>query len=392
MLKLTITLIAIILLTACSREQLPQEEYIQYTEATTEHTTELTTEAPTEPTTAPPTEPPTEPFVALGPGQIEEALCVTQLMGNNPWLNYTGEITHLPIFANPFFFAHFPDAPVEDNRIADITDQQVAIIHQTLAALGWPTDDIEWEPDLRLLGQTAHIEGYGRLELWGAWRLLSIIFENYPLSHDICFATESQADRTIYYLAERFAHLINMENPVASHYTSYSFNSEYHISHTVFDYGNNILDAILSYNFGKVWFIGTLDETPDPSLWIVQIDLQGLSLEEPLGYKPIITPEEARELLLQGFRTSTITDMHWPGDERALVAPVELVYRTGQFYETFMPYYLFRIEIPEYISGWSPADTWPTRLAEQKAFGWWWVPAVQREYLTYPYLRPVMWQ
>lgn len=87
-----------------------------------------------------------------------------------------------------------------------------------------------------------------------------------------------------------------------------------------------------------------------------------------VGNYPIITPKQASELLLNGnFLTSVPYEM--PGSE--YVRKMELVYRTGEWEEYYMPYYRFYVELPE--------DELENGL---KTYGVYYVPAVDGTYIS----------
>jgi len=330
-------------------------------------------------------------FSPLGSSQAQEAFYATELLGNNPWLDYTGHIEVLPIFANPIQWnmeqSRFKTPFTSDAELAEI-------ITDAALAMGWtaPIKEIEFEEfGVGHIIVNGWIDESTRIELWSTRLALRFIFEEgLPLGNGIYDSNREEAEETIQYLITRFSNILDMKKPTLSITQHYNFAGDKQIVHSVFDAGSgDIVDAILGYNFSTINFMASLDEYGQSkgTLWIIDVNLPRLHLSQPLGEYPIITSDEARALLLEGFYISTITEMHWPGEKYALV---ELVYRVGMHYDTIMPYYLFRIEIPEYISGRQMGEAWPTRPEELKTFGYWWVPAIQREYLPYPQLRPVM--
>jgi len=337
-------------------------------------------------------------FRPLGPSQVQEALCVTELMGNNPWLGYSGTIEKLPIFANQIFANYVPFYHYEaNNKIAFTEEDMVELVKEAALAIGWTIYEMEVKShSLGHIEVIAHMDEGRRIDIWRNAKALVFTFEDdLELTRGIYGRTKEEAEETVKYLVERFSHALNMKNPTPSITKSYSFNGEYLIEYRAFDAGDgDIVDAIVGYNFSGVnfWMSPYFDERgqSDRMRLHMRLNLPQLSISQPIGEYPIITADEARRLLLEGFYTSTIGEMHWPGDELALQAPVELMYLTGQFYDVFMPYYVFRIEIPEHISGRQMAESWPERLEEQKSFGWWWVPAIQEAYLPYPPLREIM--
>ena len=82
----------------------------------------------------------------------------------------------------------------------------------------------------------------------------------------------------------------------------------------------------------------------------------------------MITAADAKELLLEGNYITTVP-YEIPGEE--YLAKTELVYRTGNGEEYFMPYYRFYVELPEL-----------ERENGLKTFGAYYVPAVSQAYIT----------
>ena len=91
-------------------------------------------------------------------------------------------------------------------------------------------------------------------------------------------------------------------------------------------------------------------------------------LSEKVEDYPMITPEQAAELLSNGrYCTSVPYDM--PGPE--YVKKMELVYLTGELEKYYMPYYCFYVELPE-----------EERENGLKTFGLYYVPAVHWIYIS----------
>lgn len=94
---------------------------------------------------------------------------------------------------------------------------------------------------------------------------------------------------------------------------------------------------------------------------------------QKLGDYPLISPETARALLLQGdYIASVPKDYIRDGtiyDED--IAGVTLVYRTEPKNQYYQPYYLFYVELPEELD-----------VEGLKSFGRFYVPAVSGEYLS----------
>ncbi|MCL2361957.1 MAG: hypothetical protein FWC73_09115 [Defluviitaleaceae bacterium] len=138
-----------------------------------------------------------------------------------------------------------------------------------------------------------------------------------------------------------------------------------------FDSGGSPTDAILAFNFEWIEILTFLSDRPQWMVLSTFPQRQAESLQ--LGYFPIITSEEAREMLLEGYFISERGDIEWPGRDAALAASVELVYHTTDT-DVIMPMYRFLIA--------DIATPWMGEIpGEWQAFGRYYVPAVHRDYL-----------
>jgi len=137
------------------------------------------------------------------------------------------------------------------------------------------------------------------------------------------------------------------------------------------DQPDGILDKIFSSN------IKTLQDTAAKlDRTMLQAVVKRLDAAEKIGDYPIITAQEAQNLLLKGSYLTTVPSEYLTGGkitEEAIVK-TELIYRTNQHEQTFMPYYRFYVELGELHP-----DHWPEGLIN---YGAYYVPAVEGEYLS----------
>ena len=77
-------------------------------------------------------------------------------------------------------------------------------------------------------------------------------------------------------------------------------------------------------------------------LFIARVYQPDLSVK--IGDYPIINSEQAKELLLNG---NYITTVPYEISEEKFIKKWNLIYRTGEHEECFMPYYRFFVELPE---------------------------------------------
>ena len=96
--------------------------------------------------------------------------------------------------------------------------------------------------------------------------------------------------------------------------------------------------------------------------------LRYFDYREKLGDYPIISSDEALELLGEGKYITSVAQYDFPGTEYA--GMVELVYRVTDLEEYYIPYYRFYVEIPEGAED------------GKKLYGAYYVPAVRQEYIS----------
>ena len=124
----------------------------------------------------------------------------------------------------------------------------------------------------------------------------------------------------------------------------------------------NETEQLINYNFNRVTF-GCNDEG---RLFIARIYQPDLSVK--IGDYPIIDSRQAKELLLKG---NYITTVPYEISEKESIKKVELVYRTGEGEQYFMPYYRFYMELPD-----------EEQENGLKTYGAYYVPAVEGSYIS----------
>jgi len=142
--------------------------------------------------------------------------------------------------------------------------------------------------------------------------------------------------------------------------------SIYH-KYRFFEPGNNDMEAIRAFNFE--WVDVLIQIAQQQSITVVITEpflVEAESLQ--LGYFPIISAEEAREMLLEGYFISERREMYWSGREAALAASVELIYHTTNT-DVIMPFYRFLIR---------DIENWEDGI---NSYGRYYVPAISREFL-----------
>ena len=305
---------------------------------------------------------------------------ISELTDANPW-NETVELSTLPVYRNPLsydtdflvsgadfgamesFLLEVASRLSMDTDTLEITDntpdtEEQAIITEKFegkvpegyfnpTALMAQQNGIKIEMDLSM---TATITFEPAVSLPDGYH-----FTHYSSYEDILAVAE--------YLQEAYSDLIAMKEPQMNLYGGdYNIYRQqgYHI--TFFDTAESLTEQILNYHFYRVAFYCN----DEGRFYMARVFRPNLS--DKVGDYPIISAEEATDLLLNGNYITTVP-CSMPGQE--YITGVDLVYRSGKYEEYFMPYYRFYVELPE-----------QEQEDGLKDYGAYYVPAVLAEYLT----------
>ena len=181
------------------------------------------------------------------------------------------------------------------------------------------------------------------------------------------YAPYEDVEQAANYLKKEFRSLLNMKKPTLNLYAGgYNINFGMHYYTEFFEGKGNLTEQIINYNFNRVHFACS----EDTGLWLARVYQPDLS--QKLGDYPLLSVEEAIGLLMEG-NCYTTHSCEVPGEE--YIAKVELMYRTGEYEEYFMPYYRFYVELPDY-------EYAPVGSDGIKSYGIFYVPAVKTEYIS----------
>lgn len=184
--------------------------------------------------------------------------------------------------------------------------------------------------------------------------------EEYNFTH---FASYDDKAAVADYLKSEYCKFIGIDDPQVNIYGGdYNIYNQQSYYIEFFDAGVSDVEQIINYNFNRVAFY--CDDNGE--LFIARIYQPNLS--KKLGDYPIISSEQAKELLLNGNYISTVP-YRLSGAE--FIKKVELIYRTGEHEEYYMPYYRFYVELPE-----------EERENGLKTYGAYYVPAVESSYIS----------
>ncbi len=190
--------------------------------------------------------------------------------------------------------------------------------------------------------------------------------------------TDEEAGKTLAYLTERYADVLGLAQPAAVTYGDYNIDGEFYRSYEVYDDAGTAEEVILNYNFRRVRFIsdehsGDASEKSEAGALRRIVLGDGLLLAEKLGDYPIISAEEAKELLLSGHGQSSVPP-DYPAPTAETVEHVELIYRIGALEEVLLPYYRFDVRLPDKSNCGAELGL--------KSYGVYYVPAIAAEYIT----------
>ena len=316
---------------------------------------------------------------------------VSENMGSNPWTE-DAELETLPVYRNLAYSS-------SGYRVYLSEEQLLSLAEWSAYCLGTRVESTEferirkenlWPEEDRLTGGEA--EGiFARTEAGDEIRAFgnggqSIIFaQPKPLPDDYSFThTDTVVERGeaqeraagVTYLLneyddmlEQLSGLEGVRDFTVDYPHSYSYSGKLDVTFSAFQDSGTLEERILNYNFSKLTFFAAMYENAwkGIGLWSV------LPSAQKLGDYPLISPETARALLLQGdYIASVPKDYIRDGtiyDED--IAGVTLVYRTEPPNQYYQPYYLFYVELPEELD-----------VEGLKSFGRFYVPAVSGEYLS----------
>lgn len=309
---------------------------------------------------------------------------VSELVNANPW-NETVNISTLPVYYNALTY--------DEQYIASGADfdKMREFLLEVAGRLGLDTDALmitDNAPDeierQKILDKHADIgeelpEGYfDPTELIAKGDGVKVTVDDsmtalitfdpaiaLPAQYNFTYHDSSYEDMTAVaeYLKTEYKSIIGVDNPQINICGGdYTIHSQRGFGIEFFDADGDVSEQIVNYNFNRTVFYCN----DAGKLYMVRIfrpDLSGKA-----GDYPIITPETARELLLNGNYITTVP-YEIRGEE--YVKKVELVYRTGRYEKCYMPYYRFYVELPE-----------EERENGLKDYGAYYVPAVEGAYIS----------
>lgn len=286
---------------------------------------------------------------------------ISNLVNQNPW-NESTTIKRLPLFRNPYEYE-------TSGAIVDVDrDDMVATLKDVAMTFNIEVDDtkiIEDDGNQGVLRGVEYIQDGLRIVVsgdlsWDVWFEPGIeLPEELNFSYDS--STYEDMTKVAEYLKQEYSFVLMMNEPVTNIYGG-DFNIYAQQSYDLgfYEGSGSLIDQILNYNFNKIRF--SCDDNSD--LWLIRYTNNDLS--EKIGDYPIISVEEATELLINGQYLTTVWE---PFTDSEYIRDVELIYRSAHD-KIFMPYYRFYVELPSM-----------KRENGLNTYGAYYVPAVESRFI-----------
>lgn len=266
--------------------------------------------------------------VCLGGGFYYQTDDVAELENGNPWTPQS-RLRRLPIFRQKSLEQELQP------------QQRLALAQEFGARFG-----VEVFPNPHEPTQTFTDFAGGKIRVLGAGNY-QISFEQPPFQPPDWFlksvaAGDEQALSMLNFFLKQYGKALGIEKPL----DCTDRNPDHRLYVSAYEGKGNLTERFVAWHFNRVGFFydeGTFlisRRTPD--------DL------ERIGYYPILSPDEARQMLLEGFYTinpySPNETDRAPAPEADKIAGVDLIYFTG-FFSVTVPFYRFYLPAPLNLVG-----------------------------------------
>lgn len=311
---------------------------------------------------------------------------ISELVNANPW-NEDMEISTLPVFKNhiTWYPCYLPES-LDYDKMVDTLKYYAELYGFDMDALeivdghsqadyfggideyeehfGVPVPEGAYQPYTVSATQNGiKIEVYAgyTVDIWFDPEI--DLPEGYSHSYHSSYA---EAKKAAEYFKKEYAEQLDMTYPVIS-IDGGAYNIYAEQGYDIFLYdqsGATPESQIISYNFRRVYFsCGN-----NSKLRLIRYGITDIG--DILGYYPIISSDDALEMLLDG---KYITSVPYEIRGADYVKKVELVYRSGTHDEYYIPYYRFYVEIE--------ADGNVKEVYGLNTYGAFYVPAIAPEYI-----------
>lgn len=282
---------------------------------------------------------------------------ISELKNENPWTE-ENKISHLPVFKNTIIcdgagVASNPDITAMEKRLTEVAgrlgmdvnnleitndypdEETIKRVKEKYAAIGKKVPDEFFGAGLVFMeDKDIKLEVDARLETTIRFEPAAKLPEEYNFTY--CSSYDDQY-KGAQYLQGKYKDLLNMENSkinITGGDYSYNGDQSFHIK--FFDNSGDITAKIINYNFNYVTFACNEER----KLFISRVYQPDLS--EKIGNYPIITPQKAKKLLINGNYITTVPEKF---SGKKFIRKIELVYRTGCKEKLYLPYYRIYVEM-----------------------------------------------
>lgn len=234
-------------------------------------------------------------------------------------------------------------------------------------AYSWEDDDIEDYVTMQTIGGEIRVDGNGDAVIEFAVPI--------PLPAGLSLGRDTDAntaENTAAYLTEQYQTLLSDAEYGVITTVSRTFTGEQHRSVYAYPIGKTAAETYVNRDFSEVTFYSGGGDTEN-TLGMIRISDRRRSMEE-IGQYPLISEEEAAEMLAAGEYITTVPEEYLAegGITEDMILSCELEYRVSNIDEYSMPYYHYYVRL----------DRFPENYAEGlKDYGGYWVPAVHPDYL-----------
>lgn len=291
---------------------------------------------------------------------------IDELKNNNPW-SENSKLKTLPVYNNTLY-KYTEDFVVTEPD----TEKMKKLVNQTAQSL---SVDTKKSPLVETMTQDGseiysyYIEDENYTIEVNSWLQVNIYLkksdvlpDGYSLHHN---ASYDELYKTAEFLKNEYKELLCMKNPAIDiSFGDYDVDGNRLWNVSLYENSSDLSEAVINYNFNRIYFYG--DDNGD----LYMISFSCTDTKEKIGDYPLIEPQEALELLLDG---KYITSVPEKVPDESAVKKVELVYRNTNRDNIFMPYYKFYVQVD--ITNISSVDL---GLVD---FGVYYVPAVEGRYI-----------
>jgi len=296
---------------------------------------------------------------AHGGAEILMLQDIEELSRGNPW-DREANLETLPVFQNkaPRDGAGMPQGGLSQEEMHAKADEIAGNLDETIHR--------KEEQDFGLIAKLGKYQLM--IEKTGA---VEVSFAE-PMTISELNDLQQAAERTDYEkvlagLLDEYQELAGMEEPGHDIWYDYTIEGKKNWRISAYEDSGDLEERIIGYYFNTLDFVFNHNH----QLYIIRKFQPEIG--DKLGDYPIMTPEEAEQVLLKGDYYTTVTETT---PKEGNVKKVELAYDTGGFEEYFMPYYKFYVTVPT-------ERIYDQAEIEEKlnGFGVYYVPAVEKEHL-----------